>query len=220
MPRFAQLVGKRLLFVIPQLFAVSVIVFFLLRLLPGDPSYMLAGPYASPQRIQEYVAASVSISRSCRNTSTISAVSRWETSGRRCVPPSRCSPNRAATARNPGTGRRCRLAFGRHWHSARGRGGCQERRGAGARPIFLRNASRFVAGLLVGLLLILVFFYFLGWAPAPVGQLEFAVSTPDHVTGAYVVDLLLTGNWQPSGRPSATLRCRSPPSCSSTCRSF
>src|SRR5215207_5002630 len=46
-------IGKRLLFVIPQLFAVSVIVFFLARLLPGDPSYLLAGPYATPERIQE-----------------------------------------------------------------------------------------------------------------------------------------------------------------------
>jgi ABC-type dipeptide/oligopeptide/nickel transport system permease component len=53
MTRFLKFAGKRLLFTIPQLFAVSVIVFFLIRLLPGDPSYMLAGPYASPGRIDE-----------------------------------------------------------------------------------------------------------------------------------------------------------------------
>jgi len=51
--RFLLFATKRLLFTIPQLFAVSVIVFFLIRLLPGDPSYMLAGPYASPDRIVE-----------------------------------------------------------------------------------------------------------------------------------------------------------------------
>ena len=48
MKRFALFLGRRVLFVIPQLFAVSIIVFFLIRLLPGDPSYMLAGPYATP----------------------------------------------------------------------------------------------------------------------------------------------------------------------------
>jgi len=47
----------------------------------------------------------------------------------------------------------------------------------------------------IGLLLILVFFYALQWAPPPVGQLDFAVSAPDYVTGAYVVDALVTGNW-------------------------
>src|SRR6202022_4530269 len=51
--RFLLFATKRLLFTIPQLFAVSVIVFFLIRLLLSVPSYMLAGPYASPAPIVE-----------------------------------------------------------------------------------------------------------------------------------------------------------------------
>ena len=53
MKRFIVFAGKRLLFTVPQLLAVSVIVFFLIRLLPGDPTYMLAGPYATVERIGE-----------------------------------------------------------------------------------------------------------------------------------------------------------------------
>ena len=41
--RFARYTGRRLLFLIPQLFAVSIIVFFLVRLLPGDPAFLMAG---------------------------------------------------------------------------------------------------------------------------------------------------------------------------------
>ena len=53
MKRFLFFAGKRVLFTVPQLLAVSVIVFFLIRLLPGDPTYMLAGPYATVERISE-----------------------------------------------------------------------------------------------------------------------------------------------------------------------
>jgi len=48
----------------------------------------------------------------------------------------------------------------------------------------------------IGLVLILIFFYALGWAPAPVGQLGMAVSPPDHITGAYLLDALLTRDWR------------------------
>jgi len=43
MKRFIIFAGKRMLFTVPQLLAVSVIVFFLIRLLPGDPILAMAG---------------------------------------------------------------------------------------------------------------------------------------------------------------------------------
>jgi peptide/nickel transport system permease protein len=46
-----------------------------------------------------------------------------------------------------------------------------------------------------GLILIFVFFLHLGWFPAPLGRLSAGAEPPDHVTGMYVVDSLLTANW-------------------------
>src|SRR5580700_5084595 len=51
--RFVRYAGKRLLFLLPQLLVVSFIVFFLIRLLPGDPAYLLAGQFATPERIAQ-----------------------------------------------------------------------------------------------------------------------------------------------------------------------
>ncbi len=46
-----------------------------------------------------------------------------------------------------------------------------------------------------GLLLVYVFFYLLNVAPAPLGRLGAGITPPGEVTGLYVVDSLLAGNW-------------------------
>jgi peptide/nickel transport system permease protein len=50
-----------------------------------------------------------------------------------------------------------------------------------------------------GLLLLYVFFYLLGVAPAPLGRLGPGIDPPHAITGLYVVDSLLTGNWRALG---------------------
>lgn len=47
-----------------------------------------------------------------------------------------------------------------------------------------------------GLIFVYVFFYLLDVAPAPLGRLGAGITAPHHITGLYVVDSLLTGNWQ------------------------
>ncbi len=42
-----------------------------------------------------------------------------------------------------------------------------------------------------GILLIYVFYYLLGWAPSPLGRLDFVYLEPAHVTGFYLIDALL-----------------------------
>jgi peptide/nickel transport system permease protein len=195
MRRFTLFAGKRLLFTIPQLFVVSVIVFFLIRLLPGDPSYMLAGPYASPERVQE-VRGSLGLDQPII-TQYVHYLGRlgkgdFGTSWRTSQP-----VLNDIRQRLPAT---LELVVGAVLFSvvigiplgvavATSRGGVLERL-----LFFYGMLAGSLPDFWIGLLLILIFFYFLGWAPAPVGQLDFAVSAPDHITGAYVVDALLTGN--------------------------
>jgi peptide/nickel transport system permease protein len=195
--RFLLFATKRLLFTIPQLFAVSVIVFFLIRLLPGDPSYMLAGPYASPDRIVE-VRGQLGLDQPLV-TQYFNYLARifagdFGTSWRTSQPvladiqlrlPATLELVVLAVLLSIGIGIPLGVAV------AVSEGGVLKR------IVFLYGM---LAGSLpdfwIGLLMILIFFYFLGWAPPPVGQLDFAVSTPDHVTGAYALDALLTGNWE------------------------
>ena len=46
-----------------------------------------------------------------------------------------------------------------------------------------------------GVVLIYVFYYILGWAPSPLGRLDFLYIEPPHVTGFYLIDGALDGDW-------------------------
>lgn len=47
-----------------------------------------------------------------------------------------------------------------------------------------------------GLFLIFMFYYLLGWAPSPVGRLDFIFLPPPHVTGFFTIDALLAGDYE------------------------
>src|SRR5262249_11987022 len=46
----------------------------------------------------------------------------------------------------------------------------------------------------LGLIALYVFYFRLGWLPGP-GRLDVGMPEPGHVTGMYILDSLLTGNW-------------------------
>jgi len=46
-----------------------------------------------------------------------------------------------------------------------------------------------------GLLLVYVFYFLLGWSPAPVGRLDAYASPPTTITGLFTIDALLTADW-------------------------
>ena len=60
---------------------------------------------------------------------------------------------------------------------------------------FLSTFGVAVPDFWLALILLLVFYIFLGWLPGPVGRLEIGVSPPDGPTGLYVIDSLVTGDW-------------------------
>jgi peptide/nickel transport system permease protein len=45
-----------------------------------------------------------------------------------------------------------------------------------------------------GILLVYIFYYLLGWAPSPLGRLDFIYFEPPRVTGFYLIDSLLAGD--------------------------
>ena len=48
----------------------------------------------------------------------------------------------------------------------------------------------------LSLLLLFTFFFQLEWAPAPLGRINALIDEPEHITGLFTIDSLLTGNWE------------------------
>jgi ABC-type dipeptide/oligopeptide/nickel transport system permease component len=194
--RFLKYTARRLAVLPLQLLAVSLIVFFLIRLLPGDPSYLLAGPFATVDRVDEvrrrlgldqpvhlqYAKYVESMVKGDFGTS-------WVTS----------QPVVAdIQQRLPATGElilsavllSVLIGIPLGVYTAMHRKG-------------LLRKGVWVYGMLAGalpdfwfaLIAIFVFFYLTGWMPGPLGRLDIAVSTPDRVTGFYSIDALVAGDW-------------------------
>ncbi|KFL32775.1 peptide ABC transporter [Devosia riboflavina] len=53
MPALARYIGKRLLWTLPTLLLVSVMVFFMVRLIPGDPVQLILGDQATPSEVAQ-----------------------------------------------------------------------------------------------------------------------------------------------------------------------
>jgi ABC-type dipeptide/oligopeptide/nickel transport system permease component len=195
--RFWRYAGRRLAFLPVQLVIVSVIVFFLVRLLPGDPSYLLAGPFATVERVDEvrrrlgldqpiyvqYFRYLRSVMRGEFGTSWITSQPVLQDIGQRL--PATMELILAAMLLSVLVG----IPLG-VWTAVR-------KTGVADRAVF---AYGMLAGALpdfwFALIMIFLFFFQLGWAPGPIGQLDLTVSIPPRVTGMYAVDALLAGDWE------------------------
>lgn len=188
-------VGKRLGQALPALVGVVIVSFLLTRALPGDPAAYFAGPAADEKSIQQ-IRVALGLDKSLPEQfllyvqdlmtgelgMSISTGQPVVEELLRRLPASLeltflalimsvavAVPMGVLAATNPG------------------------------RPIdhicrFIVTAGVSLPTFFTGLALLFVFYYLLGWAPAPLGRLDFAYISPPPVTGFYVIDALLVGD--------------------------
>jgi len=186
------MIAKRMAMAIPSLIGVVVVTFFLTRALPGDPAAYFAGPAATPAAIEQ-VRVKLGLDRPL-----------VEQFGRYVIDLAHGNLGDSLTTGQPVlTELRTRLPASAELTLL----------GllvsiliavplgivAATRPnSLIDHACRVVstAGVslpvfFTGLILVYVFYYLLGWAPAPLGRLDVFYDTPPQVTGFYLIDSLL-----------------------------
>ena len=188
---------RRLLILFPILIGISLVVFILLRLVPGEPASMIAGPYADEAgiaRVAESLGLHLPIHEQyfifLRNAITGDLGISWR-SGR----PVFWELGRRLPASLELTGLSMMLAifFGVPLGiSAAVRKGtwvdsfCRLISvGAVSTPVFWSGA-----------ILIFFFFFILGWAPPPLGRIGAGIDPPEYITGLFLIDSLLTLNFE------------------------
>jgi peptide/nickel transport system permease protein len=195
--RFAKYAGRRLLFLIPQLFAVSLIVFFLVRLLPGDPAFLIAGQFATKERIEE-VRRDLGLDRPLNEQYGIYVGNvlqgdfgrSWRTSQSVLQDVKQRLPATLELVLCAGL---LSVALG----IPIGVYTAVKRRGIADKVLFgYGMLAGSIPDFWLGLILIFVFFSKLGIVPGPIGQLDPIVSTPPPVTGMIVIDALIAGEWE------------------------
>jgi peptide/nickel transport system permease protein len=186
----------RLAVAIPTLMGVIIVTFLLTRALPGDPAAYFAGPSATLEAIEEvrhklgfdrswpvqfadYVRdlAHANLGNSLTTGQPVSEeiLARLPASAELTllallISASIALPLGIVAALRPGSGidHLCRIVA---------------TAGISLPPFF------------TGLLLVYVFYYLLGWAPAPLGRIDMLYSPPPARTGFYLIDSLLAGNF-------------------------
>jgi peptide/nickel transport system permease protein len=190
-----RMMRRRLAAALPGIVGVVVVTFLLNRALPGDPAAYFAGPAATREAIEE-IRAKLGLDRSLPEQFALyigdlarGDLGRSLTTGQAVTTDliTRLPASLELTA--------CGLLFAV----------------SVALPLGILSATRpgswidHLARLLTtagvslpifftGLLLVYVFYYLLGWAPAPLGRLDAFATAPPTRTGAYLVDSLLAGD--------------------------
>jgi peptide/nickel transport system permease protein len=191
------MVLKRLMLAIPSLIGVVIVTFLLTRALPGDPAAYFAGPAATKEAIEQIrtklgldqplPAQFVGYVRDLARGDMGSAL----TTGQPVAAEIRARLPASAELTLVGLIFSMLIAVPLGILAA-------------TRPnSLIDHACRIVstAGVslpvfFTGLVLVYVFYYLLGYAPAPLGRLDVFYSPPPQMTGFYLIDSAVTGDWE------------------------
>lgn len=189
-------VGRRLLFILPQIVGIVLVSFMLVKTIPGDPAVLMLGPTANPESLallrkemglDQPVAMQFWIY--LKNMAKGDLGTSWQTTRPVLEDLLTRFP---ATLELVSAGLVLAILIGlplglisafrpKSWLA---RGADMYSLAAGSLPDFW-----------LALVLIYVFYTLLGVAPAPLGRLDLAIVPPPHVTGMYTIDSLLAGDW-------------------------
>lgn len=189
------MIGRRLLAAIPGVLGVVVITFLLNRALPGDPAAYFAGPAATPEAIAQ-IRTKLGLDRPLLEQFGLYVrdLARGDlgnsiTTGQPVV--TDLLTRLPASLELTLCGLLVAMAAGLSLGIL-----------AATRPDswidhFARLATTAGVSLPIffsGLLLVYVFYYLLGWAPAPLGRLDAYTTPPPTITGMILIDSALAGN--------------------------
>src|SRR5262249_4833399 len=208
-PAMLMMVVKRMLIAVPSLIGVVIVTFLLTRALPGDPAAYFAGPAATKEAIEQIRVKLgldqplyVQFIRYIRDL-TRGDLGNSLTTGQ--------PVGYEIKTRLPASAELTLLGLMVSMLIAVPLGILAATRPNSIIDHLCRVISTAGVSLPVfftGLILIYVFYYLLGWAPAPLGRLDVFFSPPPHVTGFYLIDSL----------SRAMARCSSPASSNWSCR--
>ena len=187
---------RRLLLLLPQVFGVTTIVFFLVRLLPGDPAYMIAGSLASEDVIAS-VRQQLNLDRPILEQYVLylgrvvhgDLGKSWLTSSQ---------VTEDILQRFPATLELITLALILAFFIALPLGML-----TALRPGTIADRLASAYGLLAGampdfwwaLFLVFILFGQFQIVPAPIGRIDISMLPPPQVTGLYTVDSIIARDW-------------------------
>jgi peptide/nickel transport system permease protein len=190
--RMLRMIFKRLLFAVPSLIGVMIVTFLLTRALPGDPAAYFAGPAATKEAIEQIrVTLGLDKPLIIQFGRYVGDLARGDLGASLTTGQPVASEIRA---RLPASAELTLFGLIVSMLVAVPLGILASTRPGSIVDHICRIVATAGVSLPVfftGLILVYVFYYLLGWAPAPLGRLGVFNSPPPAVTGFYLIDSLV-----------------------------